>query len=485
LLGVSNKILAVVIDACEPALLHPMIERGQLPHLSKIADQGTISTTDSYAEIGSGSVWPTFIHGTHPAQHGIYAEWMWSPAHMSVHRWGDAATPTFWSGLQNEGRPVGLLDVPFAPRLEQSDGFSISEWGAHDVLAGERFISPASVEDVVAATEAHPFGANPPTVTKEGDDDAFRAVLNAARDGITARAKLGAHLLERVQPDLALLCFPEFHHVAHYCWDEEAKPIEEPTTLRSLLMQIDLAVGELLQAGSAYDSVMVFGLHGFKPSRGIVNVLPALLSDAGLSVAPKWNGMTRAERKARVIAVAKRLAPTWVKDAYHRSTGPALQRKLAEVTMLEAQDWSRTKAFALPTDQHGWIRINMRGRERLGVVDPRDYALLREQISALCTSLRSDDGEALVDSTTFPFADEVDATTSGLPDVVVHWTPVAHRAHVSVDKSPIPAPLAPHLTGQHDRHGFSLAAGPLADRFTDEIHGETIGSRFVAQLRSG
>ena len=35
-------------------------------------------------------------------------------------------------------------------------------------------------------------------------------------------------------------------------------------------------------------------------------------------------------------------------------------------------DWSRTRAFAHPAENQGYIRLNLRGRERDGIVDPAD-----------------------------------------------------------------------------------------------------------------
>src|SRR5256885_8916367 len=53
---------------------------------------------------------------------------------------------------------------------------------------------------------------------------------------------------------------------------------------------------------------------------------------------------------------------------YYDALRPSATRYLARPTMLPAYDWARTRAFSLPTDQHGWIRINLRGRERAGIV---------------------------------------------------------------------------------------------------------------------
>jgi hypothetical protein len=47
--------------------------------------------------------------------------------------------------------------------------------------------------------------------------------------------------------------------------------------------------------------------------------------------------------------------------------------KLAQQTMLPAYDLNQTRAFALPTDQHGWIRINLAERESKGCITPEQY----------------------------------------------------------------------------------------------------------------
>ena len=44
-------------------------------------------------------------------------------------------------------------------------------------------------------------------------------------------------------------------------------------------------------------------------------------------------------------------------------------------------DWSRTRAFVLPTDRNSYIRINVRGREPLGTVD--DGAEYQAVVSAI------------------------------------------------------------------------------------------------------
>ena len=48
---------------------------------------------------------------------------------------------------------------------------------------------------------------------------------------------------------------------------------------------------------------------------------------------------------------------------------------------LRGVDWSRTRAFAHPAENQGYIRLNLRGRERDGIVDPADADALMDEIA--------------------------------------------------------------------------------------------------------
>ena len=75
-----------------------------------------------------------------------------------------------------------------------------------------------------------------------------------------------------------------------------------------------------------------------------------------------------------MVAAARGLAPPLLKTLYHRLVpAPMVARIAGPPDAMPPYDWSRTTAFPLPTDQHGWIRINLSGRERLGIVPPEAY----------------------------------------------------------------------------------------------------------------
>jgi predicted AlkP superfamily phosphohydrolase/phosphomutase len=132
-------------------------------------------------------------------------------------------------------------------------------------------------------------------------------------------------------------------------------------------------------------------------------------------------------------------------------------------------DWPTTRAFVQMCDLDGYIRINLRGREAAGFVEPGDeYEELCASIAAgLKTFVDADTGRPLVASITQPrdlYA--TGAALNGLPDLMIRWddTPAAsHRMVTSPQYGDVPWPMpGKHpqgRSGNHRAEGFLLAAG--------------------------
>jgi predicted AlkP superfamily phosphohydrolase/phosphomutase len=92
-------------------------------------------------------------------------------------------------------------------------------------------------------------------------------------------------------------------------------------------------------------------------------------------------------------------------------------------TSIAGVDWSRTKAFVLPSDHNGQIRINLRGRERDGIVDPGEVDELRDRIAAGLLSFHDvGGGPAIAGVDRMEDVVGPDAPARGLlPDLLVRW----------------------------------------------------------------
>src|SRR4051812_43794300 len=101
------EVLAIGLDSLERALVDRLMVEGRMPVLKKIAEtsrQEVVST----ASVGSGSVWPSFITGREPVEHGVANEWMWDAARMAVSRFNSHGLTPFWQPLAERGIRVGI-----------------------------------------------------------------------------------------------------------------------------------------------------------------------------------------------------------------------------------------------------------------------------------------------------------------------------------------------------------------------------------------
>ncbi|MGH9956296.1 MAG: alkaline phosphatase family protein [Pyrinomonadaceae bacterium] len=211
------NVLGIGLDATEPRLVRKLIEAGQMPALEGLLKAGRWMRVESSAGIGSGAVWPSFISGEETSVHGVYGEWLWQPETMSVSRYRGRNLTPFWKKLAEGGMTVGILDVPFMPIIGLSDGFEISEWGAHDLLEGKIQMGPDRVASLMTKLSPHPL-ANYPTASGPDDYKELQKLGAACLEGIKQRGSLARHLLTEIRPQLALIAFTEIHHSAHYLW---------------------------------------------------------------------------------------------------------------------------------------------------------------------------------------------------------------------------------------------------------------------------
>ena len=476
----SPRVLAIGIDAAEPTLVRQWIARGELPELRALLESGGWGEVRSPAHIGSGAVWPTFMTGTGPEEHGVYSVLPWDPGTMALVRLTTDRLRPFWTDLARGGHSVAILDVPFAPVVGLPGGIEIAEWGAHDRVRGRMAVSPPGLQAWVARTAGtHPFGAGRAEVTGPDDGRGLRTLAAACQEGARLRGTLAVRLLAERHPDVLVAVFPEIHHASHYLWHtlerEEPAPLRAPNHapesagtdpgspgLLEIYREVARQIGELARAaGDA--AILVFSLHGMRATGGIPDILDPLLRRLGLAALPGLRAGSWAERRRQVISLAREIAPEPLRRLYRRAR--PVDRVPAQTIPL-SYSWARTVAFPVPTDQHGWIRVNLRDRERKGTVAPADYDGLCARLERLLRGLATRAGQRVVADVLAPGC-EGGRPPDLLPDLIVHWEDAA-TVNVLRLATPRLARRArgTQFTGQHAPAGFFIQRPRPGQTFT-------------------
>jgi predicted AlkP superfamily phosphohydrolase/phosphomutase len=466
----SLRVLAIGIDAAEPTLVRRLIEQGALPALREVLERGRWGQVRSPANIGSGAVWPTFMTGRGPLEHGVYSVLPWDPRAMSLVRLATDDLAPFWKPPAQQGYRVGVLDVPFAPLLGLENGIEISEWGAHDRVRGQTRVFPSNRHEwVVRKGEEHPLSKRRVEVSGPADWRALREVATACESGARLRGALAARLLAEQPLHLLLAVFPEVHHASHYLWHTRPAdgpgpgPAESGDAARGLprlldvYREVDRQIGRLVSLVDADAMILIFSLHGMQATQGTPAILDPLLRTLGLASSTHWRTQTWSERRRWAVSALRRAAPPSLRQVYRRTAGTV--RPPQRQVQLDC-DWARTTAFSVPTDQHGWIRLNLKGREAGGIVGRERYDDICAQLERVLRGLVTTNGAGVVRDV-LCVARDAGGPPDLLPDLVVHWTEDALGDPVRIAAPKLSArPTGTQFTGQHAPHGFFILRPP-------------------------
>jgi predicted AlkP superfamily phosphohydrolase/phosphomutase len=460
------RVLAIAIDAAEASFVKRLIAEGSLPVMGALAAEGEWRSVDAYGHLGAGTIWPTFITGRGPEFHGVNADMQWHPQRMEMAK-PDRSRP-LWA--RNGARPrVGTLDVPYMMPTGSADAFEVCAWGPQWFRENAVTAHPTA-----AATAVNALGSYPPIGEALGpppaptDIGALERLCGRSVAGIRLRAELACRLVQEVRPDLAIVVFPEVHNAGHALWHtvepshrlyRHLASVRRPAAggIHDQMREVDDAIGRLLE--TAPDAaVVVFSLHGMTANGVKPSFLSPLLNERGWA-APLARRVRNGGALARnAVATAKRRAPRWVRRRYHTIMPRSAVRQIAAKTVTAGHEWAGTRAFALPTEQWGCIRVNLRGRERDGIVGKRDYQPIVDALASELAELKTTEGRPLV-SRVIPGAPGGGPHPT-LPDLVVHWTEDAYdRPYELADSTVTSSTAKPVQAGRHLSEGFCVSRG--------------------------
>lgn len=466
---VRKKIAMIGLDAGDLAFIEASLS--SLPNLQRAFETGKVNRLHSTAHLLTGSVWPTFCTGTLPGVHGIYHHLQWDPHGMRMRRVTDdwLYYEPFWYDLERRGLRVVSVDVPmtFHPRLRR--GMEIVSWGSHDTLA------PFTAYPIALKREIHRrFGKHPMrseiTVSKtrsELESIRSRLVEGAQRKGELCRWVLGSH-----EWDFFIGVFGECHRGGHILWpdDSNGNSVIPEGALLDVYRAVDKAVGELIGMLSKQDaSIILFALHGMGANISQEHFVPRIMDRVNQQFG-KQDATFTTDRKPKpqrsLMRVLRERLPDPIQNAIGRAVPVSVRDAVVKRFIAGGYDWSKTLGFPQLADFNGYLRLNIRGRERDGRLVP-DGDELKKYVDWVCDCFRSfrieQSGAPLVKEICFATREFTGERSKYLPDMIVTWSgmPPADRI-VSDSLGTVEAELSTGRSGNHRPEGFCVFLEPRA-----------------------
>ena len=460
-----NRLLVLALDMGDGDLIRHWSKQGHLPHFASLISSGTWMDLESPAQVLHTSTWPTFATGVHPGKHGVYFPYQPKPGyqlaqHVQADQYGAA---TFWHLADRQGCRCVIYDVPETFPESGFRGKAVFDWGTWAWYGTPCAQPSALLKEVKSRFGRYPLGFEAKRLGARMPD--LEVMEKGLLRSVEYKRSTAQWLLQREPWNLAVVGFCEPHPAGHYLWPANVDAVgradeNQMTPLLRFYVALDQAVGVLLDNLPTDAALLIVSGDGVCPNRCAWYLLPAVLERLGYTCPASGNEDGGAPRslvgraKSLVSAKTRRqiadLLPWWLRDQL------GAREQAANI------DWSKTRVFTLPTDLEGCIRINLKGREPQGIVEPG------QEYSELCEEIRSRMVELTNPANGMPAVRRIwlrnevfpGERQEQLPDLIVTWNNEApFKSLASLRFGSIEDDNADPRPGTHSPYGFLLAAG--------------------------
>jgi len=457
----------VGLDAATFDVIDPLVASGDLPVLSRLLAHGAHGRLRSTTHPLTPLAWTTMATGVNAGRHGI---WDFSERDESGYRLrlvngSYSRAPLLWTRLSTSGRRVGVVNVPFTWPAPEVNGFAIAGMDAsarEDGMTHPRDLVSELQEKFGRLLLDHSF----PLDGRGGID------LDYVRRACRQRIDIVKWLTERYEPELLFTVFMSADHIHHLAWPDWEERGRD-STVAEVYRILDETLGELLTAvgvgtgnGDGGGNVLVVSDHGGGSLSGVVNLNAWLEREGWLTYGAVKGEGTR--KLGHQLFELRRRFPKHMRYSFKQRM-PWLRERAYRLKGYSIVDWPRTQAFSYGL--FGNICINLRGRERYGIVEPGEqYERLRDEIAERALELRSPAGDPVVTAVHRREDLYSGPELEKIPDLIVEFRDYAwlgkgnltSRTDSVWDTITIPPHTGQVYSGSHRHDGIFVLSGAAA-----------------------
>jgi predicted AlkP superfamily phosphohydrolase/phosphomutase len=484
-----SRVFIVGWDGATFDLIEPWVAEGKLPNIAEVMRGGAHGELRSTLPPMTFTAWSSFMTGKNPAKHGIYDFTRQRPGTYDLEfvNGGERKAVSFWKLLSDAGRKVISISVPCTYPPEKVDGVMLSGFdaaglgGSSSKLDSRGMYPPSMYDELEEAVGGHPIGSFPVAEINAGEPE---AAVKKILDCIRRKAATAKYLVQKYDWDCAMILFGESdgagHHFWKYCDGRSPQFSYEPASMRDSILRVyqelDRQLGELKQLLPVDTTLLMMSDHGFGGVSTTALFPNCWLREQGLlkfrGGGSRWISRRLDALKHRAVATLPNAVQKFLSRFARKQLGGIEARVRYGII-----DWAGTKAYFEENPYYPSLRINLKGRQPAGVVEPgEEYEKLRDELVERLEAWRHPEtGEKIVERAyrreevySGPCLDEA-------PDIVVHWS--AHKDYTYAFKESSKSKNLAWLeeldanqpenfafftgkSGSHRDNGIFLAEGP-------------------------
>ncbi len=392
----KKNFFLLCIDGGDFAYLDPLMEKGKMPNLRKIKEEGVHGGLSSTMPPITAPAWSSFITGKNPGKHGIFGFALKKRGSYEYTILNSALRDgkAFWDILGETGKKAVVLNVPTTYPPTPVNGAMVSDFLTP---SGKKDFSYPSdlVKELESKFGPYPlYFKTPIAITNDSNIDNFLTECHAALD---YKFKVAFYLQEKYNSDITILHIWETDQICHWLWhiwDKDHPNFDRKkkdlflSKISDYFSKLDQYIGAILSHQGKDASLIITSDHGLLPFHLSFDLNTWLYKQGYLSL--KKDMSTR----LRLLLWRLGITPEFLVNKVFmkalrsgiklRSRSPLelvelLNKRNFFLLSLHDVDWSHTRVFS--RFGYGQIFFNLKGREPEGIVEPgEEYDRLRKEI---------------------------------------------------------------------------------------------------------
>ncbi len=338
------------VDGLTFRVLHPMMERGELPNFQRLQKGGCEAVLESKYPPLTPPAWTSLSTGLKPARHGVYDFWSYDEqqaggatrrAHVQTRRRGGKA---IWNILSEFGKQVLVINVPMTYPPEAVNGIMVS--GYMTPSSDTDFTYPSSFkEELYRVVPDYKIDLEYGNIWHHPRPKMRELLIDATLRMTERRIELTTHLLKEKPWDFCYVVFVGPDRLQHPLWQQISVLERRATEYFRLL---DHGLGLILDQLGPDDSLFVVSDHGFQGAPRLFDINEYLFSKGLL--APNSSYQYKSARSSATLKRALErvgllsLARGTKKTLGRAGIGRTAAQDMHHYSALSIIDWERTLA---------------------------------------------------------------------------------------------------------------------------------------------
>ena len=396
-----KKIFVFGIDGAMPEKVFREWQE-ELPNIKRLMGQGCYAKLNSTIPPLSVTAWTSMTTGEKPAEHGIFEYFYRNrkseiPGKMDLVSSFRVKNKRIWEIAAEEGKKVISCFVPLTWPMRPYEGILIS--GAPALVEKGKFAYPPEMENEIGKLLGQDFQVD---VKFFRDLKSKKDISQEIKKVTQMHLEIIKYLIKNKEWDLFFGVITGSDRMNHSFWkycDQSHRKYnphsEFKDTLKEYYKFLDKELGEIIKMLDEDTLIIILSDHGFTKMHTRVNLSDWLIKEGYLVL-----------RKDVKVETPCKLENSMI-------------------------DWGETKVFAIGA-YDGQIFINLEGRDPGGIVKPKEYDTLINELEEKIKKIKGDDGKIL-NTKIFKKKDYFKGTCEDIaPDIVIYFDNLEYGANTSL-----------------------------------------------------